>query len=346
MRVLGAVLGAALLLPNLGLAAASDDVGATATVGDAENEASGPKFPVGAMIIYDNSLGLGTFVADEYARNPAWSMSASIRPSLTLWERLKLSLRVDVVKNITTSFQGNANADASGESYMRQMSISDVNLMASYPEIYREPVTGIGLGAGLTAYAPTSMLSRASNQVFALRPHAGLNWAWEGLSLGYTFFFKKNFHTTTNPTHNVDYLPNSLQFRPGGPEDLGNGEIAIGSARNTSHLVYNSMAASYTFLDVVTLSTSLMIVNSFKYTQPLSDEYSSEYANASGQTDLTSGGVELSYQPWENLGFALGVTSLQTAFTADNKQFRFPFFDFVSPGDNLTAFYFDVIGTI
>lgn len=346
MRIQAAVMCAALLLPCLSWAGVTDDVTGAAATGEEEGAANQARFPVGALVVYDNTLGLGTFVANEFARNPSWSMSASIRPSLTLWERLKLTLRVDVAKNLTTSYQGNANADATTESYNRQMTISDVSLIANYPEIYREPVTGIGFGAGLTAYAPTSMLSRASNQVFALRPHVIVNWAWEGLALTYGFYFKKNFNTTTNITHNVGYLPDSLQFRPGGPEDLGNGEIADGSLRNTSHLVYNYGEISYTFFDQVTATASLFIINRFKYTQPLSDEYSSEYAKAHGQSDSTWGTLEISYMPWEHIAFALGMSSLQPAFTADNKYLRFPWYDFVSPSENMTVFYFDIVGMI
>lgn len=344
MREVRRRLGASRLLPILAvLGVASSAAAATSDI-DTKAQAKN-KFPVSATVVYDNSLGVGTFVANEYARNPSWSMSLSLRPSLTLWEKLRLSLRADVVKNLTTSYQGNANADASAESYMRQLTVSDLMLIASYPEIYKEPITGIGIGANLTAYAPVSMLSRSTNQVLALRPGVAVSWAWEGLSLGYSFFFRKNFNTTTNVTHDLSYLPNSLQYRPGGPEDMGGGEIAIGELRNTSHMVYNGFEAGYTFFDVLTATASLTVVNSFKYTQPLSDEYSSPYARASGQTDLTMGALDLSYQAWEHLGFSIGISSLQPAFTSDNKYLRFPFFDFVSTADNYSALYFDVVGT-
>ncbi|MFH1807783.1 MAG: hypothetical protein ABIJ09_03505 [Pseudomonadota bacterium] len=338
------VWGTGLLVPALVMLGAAST--AHAITGNVDSTAQATKkFPVSATLVYDNSVGIGTFVANEYARNPSWSMSLSLRPSLTLWEKLRLTLRADVVKNMTTSFQGNANADASGESYVRQMTVSDLMLIAAYPQIYKEPITGISIGASLTGYAPVSMLSRATNQVVALRPGLAVNWAWEGLSLDYAFYFKKNFQTTTNVTHNLGNLPNSLQFRPGGPEDLGNGEIALGDVRNTSHLVYNYVGAGYTFFDVVTASASLFVINTFKYTQPLSDEYSSPYARAAGQIDSTWGTIDITYQPWEHLAFSAGMSSLQPAFTADNKYLRFPFFDFVSTADNYTAFYFDVMGT-
>jgi hypothetical protein len=191
------------------------------------------------------------------------------------------------------------------------------------------------------------MLSRATTMAYAIRPAVSVDWAWEGLSLSYGFAFRKSFHLNTNAVHNANnYAEPTLMFRPGGAEDLGDGAVAIGELRNTSHIVSNSFQIGYTFLEQFSAGVSLGVNNIFKYTQPLSDEYSSEYASAAGQVDVTMGGIELGYQPWENLGFALGVVSQQPAFSSDNKQLRFPFYDFVSPSNNFTAVYFDVIGTI
>lgn len=298
----------------------------------------GPRFPVSALIIFDNSLGTGALVSNQYARNVAWSATLSLRPTLTLWNKLRLTLRTDVSKNLATSFQDS-------DTYIRQTQVGDISLIASVPQIYREPVTGISLGASLSAYAPISMQSRSANLVTALRPGLNVSWSWAGLRLGYGLFYRQNFNTTTNRTQNINALPSSLLYRSGGAEDLGSGEIALGS-RNTQRLVYNSLNASYSFLEKWTASASLMLINTFKYSQSLSDQYSSPYASATGQSDITSGGLDLSYQATEHLAFSIGVSSMQPARTADNKSWRFPFYDFVTPGNNFSAFYFDVVGSL
>ena len=302
----------------------------------AEQEA---KFPVSALLIFDTSLGSGALVANQYARNVAWTATVSLRPTLTLWNKLRLTLRTDVSKNLATSF-------LDSDTYIRQTQVSDINLIASLPSFFREPVSGLNFGASLSAYAPISMLSRSRNLVTALRPGLNVSWSWAGLGLVYGLYYKHNFHTTSNSTKNVEVLPNSLLFRSGGAEDLGGGEIAIGSMRNTEHVIYHSLNASYSFLESWTASASLMVVNAFKYTQPLSDQYSSPYASATGQSDMTSGGLDLSYQATKNLAFSVGVSSTQPALTADNKSLRFPFYDFVTPGNNFSAFYFDVVGIL
>ncbi|MBN2360514.1 MAG: hypothetical protein JXR83_13750 [Deltaproteobacteria bacterium] len=311
---------------------------ATATV-EAGDKDGKPKFPVSASVTLDNSVGIGTFVANQYARNPQWSIGVAFRPSLTLWEKVNLSLSVAAAKNMLLNY-------TYGDSYMRQLTIGDVGFGVAYPELYREPVTGIGFGANCSFAIPVSMQSRSATLITAVRPALSVNWSWQDLSLNYGIAFRKNFHMYTNVVHSRNDLPLSLQYRPGGAEDLGNGIIAEGGMRNGSHSLSNSFEASYTFFKTVTAAVGLFVNNSWMYTQPLSDQYSSEYAHAAGQSDSTAGSISLSYRPWEHLGFTLGVSSQQPAFTADNKSLRFPFFDFISTSNNLSSFFLSVTGSV
>ena len=304
-------------------------------LGDAQQKA---RFPVSALVILDNSLGAGALVSNQYARNLSWSATLSLRPTLTLYNKLRLTLRTDVSKNLSSSYQDS-------DSYIRQTRVSDISLIASMPAFFHEQRTGIVAGASLAVYAPISMSSRMANLVTAIRPGLNLSWSWAGLRLGYGLFYRQNFNTTTNRTHNIAALPSSLTFRSGGAEDLGDGEIALGT-RNTQRAVYNTLNASYSFLQRWSFSASLMMINAFKYTQPLSDQYSSPYASATGQSDITSGSLDLSYQATEHLAFSFGVSSTQPLRTADNRFLRFPFYDFMSPANNFSAFYFDVVGSL
>jgi len=190
------------------------------------------------------------------------------------------------------------------------------------------------------------MNSRSASLISAVRPSLNVNWAWQDLSLGYSVSFRKNFHMYTNVVHASSDLPLSLQYRPGGAEELGNGLIAEGNMRNSSHGLSNSFEASYTFFKTVTAAIGFYVNNNWMYTQPLSDQYSSQYAHAAGQSDSTAGSISLSYQPWEHLGFTLGMSSQQPAFTSDNKHLRFPFFDFISTSNNLSSFFLSVTGSV
>jgi hypothetical protein len=61
--------------------------------------------------------------------------------------------------------------------------------------------------------------------------------------------------------------------------------------------------------------------------------------DGTGAFDGTSGSIELGYAVAEQLRVALGVASAQPALTADNSALRFPFFDFLSPANNYSAWY-------
>jgi hypothetical protein len=87
----------------------------------------------------------------------------------------------------------------------------------------------------------------------------------------------------------------------------------------------------------------LALQSSWTYLNIPKDQFSAPDAKAGrGQRDRTFGVIDLTYQPWENFGFSLGLSSAQPAKTADNKSFRFPFFDFSSEGNNFTTVYFDI----
>jgi len=325
--------------PQAGDKATADAKAEAGVDGTADKKGGKPKFPVSASVTLDNSVGIGTFVANQYARNPQWAVAVNFRPSLTLWEKLNLSLSVAAAKNMLTSY-------AYGDSYIRQLTVGDVGLGVAYPELYREPMTGIGFSASCGFAIPVSMSSRSAGLITAVRPSLGVNWSWQDLSLSYGIGFRKNFNMYTNVTHNTQDLPLSLQYRPGGAEDLGNGLIAEGGMRNSSHGLSNSFEASYTFFKTVTAAIGFYVNNNWMYTQPLSEQYSSPYAKAAGQSDSTAGSISLSYQPWEHLGFTAGVSSQQPAFTSDNKHLRFPFFDFVSTSNNMSSFFLSMTGSV
>ncbi|MBM4387159.1 MAG: hypothetical protein FJ088_05430, partial [Deltaproteobacteria bacterium] len=133
--------------------------------------------------------------------------------------------------------------------------------------------------------------------------------------------------------------------RTKGNEELGGNTIATG-INNNSFSLYNSLMATYVISDQWSFTLQLAILNAFTYNSYPDDEFTSPYASAGrGQKDTLYGVVDVTYQPWENFGFSLGLSSVQPPKTENNKSFRFPFFDFVSEANNYTTIYFDVFST-
>jgi hypothetical protein len=294
----------------------------------------------GGLIVLEQSLGLGTFVADKYARNPYYGLLLSARPRYYINKHMMLELRFDVQTELTSSY-------TTGTTKKHQFMPSDTYLTFRYSSAYKEPYTGITFSPYIRLAFPSSYESRFRDQYLSMALALDISdmLAKGHVYLNYTFRFTKNFNKYTVATvSSNDEYPVAVA-RAKGNEELTSNLIATG-AQNTSFNVLNSLMASWIINDQWSLTMQLGIINSFKYTDFPDDQYTAENAKSGrGRSDWTFGVVDLTYQPWKHYGFSLGVSSYQPAKTADNKSFRFPFFDFSSEANNYTNFYFDVFAT-
>ncbi|MEW5853502.1 MAG: hypothetical protein AB2A00_32295, partial [Myxococcota bacterium] len=123
------------------------------------------KFPVGMMVLVDNSFGTGAFMLNSYARQPYVNTMVRLEPSLTIWKSLKARMRLDLNKEWISSYTQSTTVP-------NQLMITDLWMGVSMGEIYREKWTGIGFGAGVWTFAPTSIQSRGETLITAVRPFA------------------------------------------------------------------------------------------------------------------------------------------------------------------------------
>ena len=127
--------------------------------------------------------------------------------------------------------------------------------------------------------------------------------------------------------------------------ELGANLVAAG-INNTSFSIYNSLTATYIITDAWSVTLQLALLNAFTYNSYPKDEFAADAAKGGrGQSDTMYGTIDVSYQPFEHVGFSVGVSSVQPPKTANNESFRFPFFDFVSEANNYTYYYLDVYAT-
>ncbi len=294
------------------------------------------KSKFGGIVILEQSLGLGTFVADKYARNPYYGWSLTLRPRYFFTDKLFAELRFSVQGELTESY-------TTSTTYKRQVMPSDLFLTVKYQNVYKIPVLDIGLSPYIRLGAPTSYESRYRNLYLSGAAGLDMQRMFGGhFLMFYSFRFNKNFNKTFTPTLSDDVAV--TRFR--GVEDAGGGEIINGVDNNISFSVYNSLSATGIISDEWSITLQVGIQNSWTYANIAKDEFSSPYAKGGrGQRDSTFGTLDVTYQPWKHVGFSLGVSSSQPAKTRDNKKFRFPFFDFSSEGNNFTSFYFDVYAT-
>ncbi len=292
------------------------------------------KSPFGVNVLLEQSLGIGTFVADKYARNPYYGWTLQLRPRYYFTDKFFAELSFALTGELTTSYQTSTTTK-------RQVMPSDLILNLKYSNVYKIPGLGIGISPYLRLGAPTSYESRYRN--LYLSTAAGLNLTrmfGSHVLVDYMFRFNKNWNKTAQPTITGSQIALS---RLRGNEDVGGGEVINGDDNNISYSVYNALTGSFIITDEWSITLQLAIQNSWTYLSIPKDEQSSPNAKEGrGQRDRTYGVLDITYQPWEHFGFSLGLSSAQPAKTADNKSFRFPFFDFSSEGNNYTTVYFDI----
>ncbi len=292
----------------------------------------------GGFVLLEQQLGIGTFVSDSYARNAYYAWLLSLRPRYYFTNRLFLELRIDLQQELTSSY-------ATTTTHKRQIMPSDTLLTLKYQDIYRERYTGIAISPFIRLGAPTSYESTFRDQYLSAAAGFDLTRLFGPVYVDYLFRFNKNFNRYPVATLDVDASRPTAIARTRGNEELGANLVAAG-INNTSFSIYNSLTATYIITDAWSVTLQLALLNAFTYNSYPKDEFAADAAKGGrGQSDTMYGTIDVSYQPFEHVGFSVGVSSVQPPKTANNESFRFPFFDFVSEANNYTYYYLDVYAT-
>lgn len=291
----------------------------------------------GGFVLLEQQLGAGTFVKDSQARTPYFAWLLSLRPRYYFTSHLFAELRLDLQQELTTSY-------GTTTTRKRQLMPSDTFLTVKYHNVVKIPGVDLGVSPFIRIGAPTSYESQFRNLYLSAAAGFDLSRLIGPVYLTYTFRFNKNFNKYTVATVPKDADRPVMAARSGGAEDLG-GSLATGT-NNTSFSIYNSLMASVLISDEWTFTLQWALANAWTYYVGPDDIYKAPDAKAGrGQRDVMYGVVDLTYQPWANFGFSLGLSTEQPVKTADNKTIRFPFWDIHTPGDNNSVLYFDVFAT-
>ena len=298
---------------------------------------SSRKIPFGGFVLLEQQLGSGTFVSDQYARNPYYAWLLSIRPRYFFTDHIFAELRIDLRQELTTSF-------GTSTTKKRQLMPSDTLLTFKWQNAYTIPVAEISISPYVRLAAPTSYESRYRDLYIAAAAGFDLTRLIGPVYLVYSFRFSKNFHKYTVATVPKDIDKPVAVARSGGAEDLG-GAIATGD-NNVSFSVFNSIMASFLVSDEWTITLQWAMANGWTYNSFPKDDLSSAYADAGrGQSDAMYGVLDVTYQPWKHVGFSMGISTKQLPKSDDNKHYNFPWWDFRKPAENNSVIYFDVFAT-
>lgn len=300
------------------------------------------EFPLGGLAIFEQVLGLGTFVDDPDTRIPYYGWSLSLRPKYYVTNQFTIEARFDLSQELTATY-GTSTTKA------RQVMPSDTLVTFRYQNAYKGEYTwDIGISPFLRIGAPSSYESRDRNLLLSLGAGFDLSRMFgEHVYMVYTFRFTKNFNSLPGQSVSDEVA----LIRMHGSEAVGSGEVFTGEPA-VSMSVFNNLLTTFIIDEQWSISLQLGILNAWNYALAPSerDDKTSEYAKTPDNglfhgSDKTYGVIDVTYQPWEHVGFSLGISSIQPAKTADGSSIRFPFFDFTSAPNNYTNFYFDVYAT-
>jgi hypothetical protein len=321
----------------------------------------GSSFPLHIQATLDNSLGNAIF-APGYQQQVVWGTSLSLRMSAMLpkadWApRMLLSGGTDFSINNLVPASSNPTA------YDRQIQLGDASLALIMPGLYTEAFTGISVSLITSARAPLSLASRQNNLMFGLGAAAQFMWNSPETPIGsffvqYTPSVRVNTYSqvgatipcsAAGPFRNVssadpiDGITELPMYFGRAEQVLDNGECIL-PGRQSLASVSNSMATGWSTADG-SHNVSLSLAWAHAFLRPLKNDPSLSSPFASGQNfgESNSGSVSYTYTvPVDfNMFLTGGIFSQQPVYN-DQGQLRFPLWDFVTPANNLSGFFFDV----
>ncbi len=241
--------------------------------------------------------------------------------------------------NATSSLSGGAN-----EPY--QFRFQDIGLNAGW-RTFTSDALGVSATPSLSVRLPTSKVARTETLLLDVGASLSLRRTFfDKLTLSGGLSANQYFHEYTSPVVDIDVVGHdNVHYRVGGAEDIEPGRISIGG-RNLQYQVGTTLGASFGLPANLSASINYGLFNYWTYDVDNDDEFMSEHAKPGrGWSQVTMGSFGLSYQVNEWIGTSLMATTIQTPKTADNKSFRFPFWNFAGAASNSTGITLGVSGS-
>jgi hypothetical protein len=296
---------------------------------------------LGGTIVLETSVGRGSFIRDAAVRRPLATLYVSARPEVRLLAKRQLALGLGF--DFDTNLVENADSESTRP---RQVRAGDLEVFARYDDLARHRPAHLRLSAAVAIKTPTSLLSRYQTKLFGLGLSTVTSWEpldWLGVSwsLGLTKNFNR-YRTAVLRDGAFDIAPPS---RAGGAEVVAEGRTAT-SDGVASFSVSNAVSVDFSFLERFSASVGWELAHAFSYNRYAKDELAAEAAQSGrGRTDVMAGSLEVGVEVIDELSVAIGTLVQQAPKTADNRKFRFPFWDTTNGADNRQIFYLDITGT-
>lgn len=321
-------------------AAASGSTASTAELTDDGTTAASSSFPISGEIRFSPMVTAGTFVGGE-SRRGGLDATFGYRFAFALSKQFTLSASQLINKTIASNADSGAVRpyDTSFGDVLLALSWSPRTTNAAGKSVPWTLPGKVRFGTSLTYSLPTSRTSRYQNRIGTVVPAFSLSRPdlFGGfLSLSYGFGLVKNLNRYTNSSVNVEDFGNLA--RPDGAELIGS-QVMTG-AGNVSFSLRNLLSANFQFSERWSASLTYLLFNNFRYYDAPDDQFTSIYAKPGrGRSDAQWGIAAVTYA-FDKAGktiLSAQAFTVSPPFSADNRTFRFPFYDFRSTADNYSS---------
>lgn len=331
-------LGAAALPARAWAQAASTT--ATAAVEAPPKKKPSADFPLSGSVRANPSFGGGSFVTGPGSR-PSGDMIFGYSLRYAIMPGLAVSVSELLIKNMFS------NAD-SGASRPYDSTVGDMLIGLSWtPQVKNakgenEPFLlpgkirpGFALGSALGL----SRGSRYSGRYGGIGPSVSLSRAdlFDGvLSLSGSFGATKYFNRSVSAA--VPAADNTVLARPNGAEVIANGYVLTGQ-NVTSHALRTVLSANVAIGKRVNIFATYILFNNFREYVAPDDGFSSVNSQGPGRQRANDSqwgifGASYNLDADGHLVTSVSTFVVSPPFSADNKTWRFPFWDFRSTSDN------------
>jgi len=273
-----------------------------------DSEVEGEQKPVGQAFDRVNMV---------YTLNPTYD-----------WKEFKFGAEFQLVHWLTSGGGIYGIPAAGGANDASAVYFQDITLSGKWKGHTFDSI-GLTLAPSLEIGLPTHKYSRNNTKYFDASGSLALTKRFfERVTFQGQIGAAKYFYRYKTPAVSLDRVGDeNVLYRPGEAEDLGNGLVSIGGY-NLSHSFSAGAAANVEIVDRLSASISYFFINFYSYQGPDRDEFTADAAQpGTNLSQVVSTGVSLSYETNDWLSLNLGTGSYMSPKTADNKSFRFPFWN-------------------
>jgi len=275
-------------------------------------------------MLYRNAASAISFdKGADLTYNPYYAMTLQFSPRWWFGKYVGLSADADITREITEA----DDTTKAGEWWLGDV---QAGVAVRAPTI---PLVGIDTMAKVSAFAPTSKISRARTLILGLKPELMVSRTFpllSGLTLAYVVQGTRFFHDYTTSQREVPLIP-------GCAAGLGGCDRFVNlGLRNPEWRLTNAVALSMDFFPWLGISADAAIVVDWLYAQEEVDpQVSFEPQEGTDQRYTMAYSVELYGKPMPSVGLALGVSTVNPQLKPDSTP-REPFVN------RYTTVYFDV----